>query len=112
MESAAPDSRQTNIEKFLLSWCQEQTRGFEETRSLSSDTTVLFRYPDVEIQDFTRSWQDGRAFNALIHRFRPDLFTYEDIQRTAPAKTLEHAFSVAKEVFKIDRYLDVEGALP
>lgn len=27
IESAAPQAQQTNIEKFLLSWCQEQTKG-------------------------------------------------------------------------------------
>ncbi|CAF4851946.1 unnamed protein product, partial [Rotaria sp. Silwood1] len=95
IESAAPDSRQTNIEKFLLSWCQQQTKG----------------YKGVEINDFTRSWQDGLAFNALIHKFRPDLFDYDDLLQNASARNLEHAFSVAKNVFKIDRYLDVEDVL-
>jgi hypothetical protein len=113
MESAAPDSKQNNIEKFLLTWCQEQTKRFEDGLSLivilHRFALFFFRYPDVRVHDFTRSWQDGRAFNALIHKFRPDLFNYEDIQHTAPAKALEHAFSVAKDVFKIDRYLDVEG---
>ncbi|CAM2708186.1 unnamed protein product [Rotaria socialis] len=95
IESVVPDSQQTNIEKFLLSWCQEQTKG----------------YKGVAINDFTRSWQDGLAFNALIHRYRPDLFNYEDILQNASARNLEHAFSVAKNVFKIDRYLDVEDVL-
>ncbi|CAF1230460.1 unnamed protein product [Rotaria magnacalcarata] len=95
IESVLPDSQQTNIEKFLLSWCQEQTKG----------------YKGVAINDFTRSWQDGLAFNALIHRYRPDLFNYEDILQNASARNLEHAFSVAKNVFKIDRYLDVEDVL-
>ncbi|CAF4193179.1 unnamed protein product [Rotaria sp. Silwood2] len=95
IQSAVPDSRQTNIEKFLLSWCQQQTKG----------------YKGVEINDFTRSWQDGLAFNALIHKFRPDLFDYDDLLQNASARNLEHAFSVAKNVFKIDRYLDVEDIL-
>ncbi|CAF3670938.1 unnamed protein product [Adineta steineri] len=92
IKSVENNVEQNNIEKFLLSWCQEQTKG----------------YKGVEINDFTRSWQDGLAFNALIHKFRPDLFDYEEILQNASARNLEHAFSVAKNVFKIDRYLDVE----
>ncbi|CAF3539694.1 unnamed protein product [Rotaria sordida] len=95
IESVVPDSRQTNIEKFLLSWCQQQTKG----------------YKGVTINDFTRSWQDGLAFNALIHKFRPDLFDYDDLLQNTQAKNLENAFSVAKNSFKIDRYLDVEDLL-
>ncbi len=111
IKSVVPDSEQTNIEKFLLSWCQQQTRGFEEI--LQSNLNVFyfpnFRYKGVEINDFTRSWQDGLAFNALIHKFRPELFDYDEILQNASSRNLEHAFSVAKNVFKIDRYLDVEG---
>ena len=70
----------------------------------------LFRYKGVEITDFTRSWQNGLAFNALIHKFRPDLFDYDEILSHESAKNLEHAFSIAKNIFKIDRYLDVEGS--
>lgn len=93
MKSAVTNSQQTNVEKFLLTWCQQQTKG----------------YKGVTIKDFTTSWQDGLAFNALIHKFRPDLFDYEDILQHSTARNLEHAFSIAKNVFKIDRYLDVEG---
>lgn len=93
--ASAPESQQNNIEKFLLSWCQQQTKG----------------YANVQIEDFTRSWQSGLAFNALIHRFHSNLFDYEDLIGQSAEKNLEHAFSVAQNVFKIDRYLDVEDIL-
>lgn len=70
----------------------------------------MCRYKGVTIKDFTNSWQDGLAFNALIHKFRPDLFDYEEILHQTAAGNLEHAFSIAKNIFKIDRYLDVEGS--
>ncbi|CAF2819285.1 unnamed protein product [Rotaria sp. Silwood2] len=92
LKSVVPNPQQANVEKFLLSWCQQTTKG----------------YKGVAIKDFTSSWQDGLAFNALIHKFRPDLFDYEDILQHTAARNLEHAFSMAKTIFKIDRYLDVE----
>lgn len=64
----------------------------------------------MDIKDFTRSWQDGLAFNALIHKFRPELFDYDSILHDEAAKNLEHAFALGKTIFKIDRYLDVEGS--
>jgi hypothetical protein len=109
MKAVEPESQQTNIEKFLLSWCQQQTKGFEENNVFFSKRFCFFSYKGVNIKDFTHSWQDGLAFNALIHKFHPDLFDYDDILQNASARNLENAFSVAKNVFKIDRYLDVEG---
>ena len=70
----------------------------------------MYRYKGITIKDFTSSWQDGLAFNALIHKFRPDLFDYDEILQHSAARNLEHAFSIAKNIFKIDRYLDVEGS--
>lgn len=110
LKSAVPNSQQASMEKFLLNWCQQQTKEFVVIfSSFVSSIVSFFRYKGVEINDFTRSWQNGLAFNALMHKFRPNLFNYDDLLRQEASKNLEHAFNLGKNVFHIDRYLDVEG---
>lgn len=102
LRSAVYDIHTTNLEKALLTWCQNSTKD----------------YYDVNIKDFTSSWKNGLAFNALIHKHRPHLFDYNELVERRDdysshmkyaEYTLENAFSVAQEKLQIERLLDIEG---
>jgi hypothetical protein len=42
-----------------------------------------------------RSWKDGVAFCALVHRCRPDLVNMENVKKASPKENLEMAFHVS-----------------
>ncbi|XP_060948240.1 microtubule-actin cross-linking factor 1 isoform X2 [Limanda limanda] len=80
----------TAKEKLLL-WSQQATEG----------------YPGLRCVNFTSSWRDGRLFNALLHRFRPDLIDMELVSRQSNCENLEQAFEIG-ESLGVTRLLDVE----
>ncbi len=71
----------------------------------------------MDIKDFTNSWKDGLAFNALIHKHRPNLFDYNELYENKLSKAkyaeynLEHAFNVAQKMLQIERLLDIEDVI-
>ncbi|CAG5958699.1 unnamed protein product [Menidia menidia] len=62
----------------------------------------------VNVVNFSSSWNDGLAFNALIHSQRPELFDWNSVEKKTATDRLEHAFSKAEEHLGIDRLLDPE----
>ncbi|KAK2558064.1 Utrophin [Acropora cervicornis] len=80
-----------NVEKKLLDWCKDRLQGYESS---------------ITITDFTTSWRDGLAFNALIHSYRPDLFNFDDLETTSTHARLESSFKMAEKYFGVPRYLD------
>ncbi|KAF5404634.1 Spectrin beta [Paragonimus heterotremus] len=76
----------------LLLWCQMKTAGY--------------RY--VDVQNFTTSWRDGLAFNALIHKHRPDLVNFDSLSPDTPLQNLESAFLTAEKKLGITRLFDPE----
>ncbi|XP_057684745.1 microtubule-actin cross-linking factor 1 isoform X13 [Corythoichthys intestinalis] len=80
----------TAKEKLLL-WSQQATEG----------------YPGIRCVNFTSSWSDGRMFNALLHRYRPDLINMEVVSQQSNRENLEQAFEIA-ESLGVTRLLDAE----
>ncbi|XP_048121349.1 spectrin beta chain, non-erythrocytic 4-like isoform X3 [Alosa alosa] len=87
------DNRETRSAKdALLLWCQMKTAG----------------YPEVNIHNFTTCWRDGLAFNALIHRHRPDLIEFHKLARSNATHNLQQAFNVAEQNLGLTKLLDPE----
>ncbi|XP_073928809.1 utrophin isoform X2 [Castor canadensis] len=92
MKDIMSDLQQTNSEKILLSWVRQTTRPYDH----------------VNVLNFTTSWTDGLAFNAVLHRHKPDLFSWDRVVKMSPIERLEHAFSKAQTYLGIEKLLDPE----
>uniref|UniRef100_A0A671RXF5 Dystrophin-like n=1 Tax=Sinocyclocheilus anshuiensis TaxID=1608454 RepID=A0A671RXF5_9TELE len=93
MKDVMADLQQSNSEKILLSWVRQSTKN----------------YKDISVVNFSSSWADGFAFNALIHSHRPELFNWSVVEQQDNAiERLDHAFNVAEKSLGIDRLLDPE----
>jgi len=76
----------------LLLWCQMKTAG----------------YHNVNVRNFTTSWRDGLAFNAIIHKHRADLIQYDKLSKSNAMYNLNNSFEVAHREFGLVPLLDAE----
>ena len=61
--------------------------------------------------NFNTSWRSGLAFNALIHKHRPDLVDYSSLRPGQHMANLNNAFDVAEKQLGLSRLLDAEGTI-
>ncbi|XP_078279417.1 microtubule-actin cross-linking factor 1 isoform X4 [Rhinoraja longicauda] len=85
------ESGDMSAKEKLLLWSQKLTEG----------------YSGLKCSNFTSSWSDGKVFNAIIHKYRPDLIDMEKISTQSNQENLEQAFAVA-ESLGVTRLLDPE----
>ncbi|KAJ5573906.1 uncharacterized protein N7459_008333 [Penicillium hispanicum] len=76
----------------LLLWCQRKTAC----------------YDDVEVRDFSSSWNDGLAFCALLDIHRPDLIDYDSLDKSDHRGNMKLAFDIASNEIGIPDLLDVD----
>nr|2E9K_A Chain A, Protein MICAL-2 [Homo sapiens] len=69
----------------LLTWCQQQTEGYQH----------------VNVTDLTTSWRSGLALCAIIHRFRPELINFDSLNEDDAVENNQLAFDVAEREFGI-----------
>ncbi|XP_039915938.1 dystonin isoform X15 [Hirundo rustica] len=85
------ESEDMSAKERLLLWSQQTTEG----------------YAGVRCENFTTCWRDGRLFNAIIHKYRPDLIDMNTVAVQSNLANLEHAFFVAEKL-GVARLLDPE----
>uniref|UniRef100_A0A673BP13 Dystonin n=1 Tax=Sphaeramia orbicularis TaxID=375764 RepID=A0A673BP13_9TELE len=85
------ESEDMTAKERLLLWSKQMTEG----------------YVGVRCDNFTTSWRDGRLFNAIIHKYRPDLVDMSRVSIQTNRSNLEHAFGVAEQL-GVARLLDPE----
>ncbi|XP_023270663.1 cytospin-A-like isoform X2 [Seriola lalandi dorsalis] len=66
----------------LLRWCQSQTQG----------------YKNIEITNFSSSWEDGLAFCAVYHTYLPSHIPYDSLNPEDKKENLDLAFKTGESV--------------
>nr|XP_032634285.1 dystonin isoform X5 [Chelonoidis abingdonii] len=84
-------SEDMSAKERLLLWTQQTTEG----------------YAGIRCENFTTCWRDGKLFNAIIHKYRPDLIDMNTVAVQSNLANLERAFYVAEKL-GVTRLLDPE----
>ncbi|XP_069742157.1 dystonin isoform X11 [Narcine bancroftii] len=85
------ESEDMSAKEKLLLWSQQAIEG----------------YAGIRCENFTSCWRDGRVFNAIIHKYRPDLVDMSQVAIQSNVNNLEQAFGVAEKL-GVTRLLDPE----
>lgn len=66
----------------MLKWCQKKTEG----------------YQNIDITNFSSSWNDGLAFCAVLHTYLPAHIPYQELTSQEKRRNFTLAFQAAESV--------------
>lgn len=92
---AGSQTEAAKIKETILNWCIAKTEG----------------YQNVQISNFSSSWNNGMAFCALIHHFCPDAFDFNKLDPKNRKGNFELAFKVAEDKCDISPLLEAEDMI-
>eukprot|EP01156_Anaeramoeba_ignava_P013791 Anaeramoba_ignava/a607539_2293.p1 GENE.a607539_2293~~a607539_2293.p1 ORF type:complete len:998 (+),score=362.98 a607539_2293:509-3502(+) len=78
-----------NAKDALLMWCKNKTAS----------------YKNVGVTDFKKSFADGLALCAIIHKHRPKLIDFNSLNSNDPIKNLQIAQDAAEKYFGLEKYI-------
>jgi len=81
-----------DVKEALQLWLKNKTAG----------------YRDVAIENFNKTFHDGLAFCALIHKMRPKLIPYDTLKKEDKIDNLKLAMTMAEKYCNVERYLEPE----
>lgn len=87
----APEAdRDRKLIEVIKGWCDERLKGFDE----------------IQINDFTSSWRDGYAINALILSYDNKLFNMDDVRNMRRDERIEHAMDIAYHFLNVPHIIN------
>lgn len=98
-----------------MQWCKNTTAGYSGVDIKNFKTGYVNWVKRKLVQNFflthTYSFRDGHAFLALVHKYNPSQFDYEDLNKESPDQRLEKAFEIAEKTINIPKLLDVNEVM-
>lgn len=85
-----PQTEAAKVKETILNWCIARTEG----------------YPNVNVTNFSSSWNNGMAFCALIHHHCPETFDFNKLDPRNRKGNFELAFKVAEDKCDIPPLLE------
>ncbi|XP_014194977.1 cytospin-A isoform X1 [Haplochromis burtoni] len=91
----------------LLKWCQKKTEGYQvalfcqcphDKKQLYMLTEVFQKLQNIDITNFSSSWNDGLAFCAVLHTYLPAHIPYQELTSQEKRRNFTLAFQAAESV--------------
>uniref|UniRef100_A0A913HW11 Calponin-homology (CH) domain-containing protein n=1 Tax=Strongyloides stercoralis TaxID=6248 RepID=A0A913HW11_STRER len=86
---APPGMKELKLSEAIKDWCLE----------------ACSQYDEITITDFTSSWRDGMALNALIASYDPTLIDMDKIRNMKGDERIENAINIAKYKLNVPNLL-------